>query len=498
MHPPLFSWLAACACLLSSVAASAQDAPAPETTPAPAAAPVAPPAATPDNQPPANALPTGARAEPPTVPPAPPPTPPETPKTVRATPATPKAPDAPAAQAEEAKGPVLELADGSARIAPFATLVGGLHVDNPFRATDGSIDEDRATRLTTVALTRFGAMASIGDIVSIESEMELNAGPHGTSVWEGQAALQVRNQLVRLTFDDVLFDDSLSIEVGRITDPTSLNYVAAHTANMLLSDEIGRTPLLFSGFNRGNGVQVRYGLFDTVTLGLNVNAGNPTSTTGAVMIGGGLAPFERFYQVSQSHVGRDARGFPQDAQHVMMVSPSVQATFGVVDLQATYQAFTADTNTGKPDDDAIEGFNVRGGVRARLFDNAFVPFVNGSTVINTLLDPQDLAKRDEGLYQGMVVTSGFDWNIAGLSGVGFSYSGIREQQRGEEETWTHIFDAGASYWLTDSTSVGARFAWVHQCGPDGQGETNCEGPNNERSVYLTLRTALGPASGSRP
>ena len=73
-------------------------------------------------------------------------------------------------------------------------------------------------------------------------------------MWEGQAALQVRNQLLRWT------PGRLRIDVGRITDDSSVDFFSAHVADQLLTDAYTRAPLLASGYNRGQGVLLQYEL----------------------------------------------------------------------------------------------------------------------------------------------------------------------------------------------------------------------------------------------
>src|SRR5262245_41982013 len=74
---------------------------------------------------------------------------------------------------------------------PILQLAGGLGGELPYAATY------RAPRLTTLMVSRFGLRATLADWLEVESEFEANAGYHGASAWEGQAALSVRNQLIR-------------------------------------------------------------------------------------------------------------------------------------------------------------------------------------------------------------------------------------------------------------------------------------------------------------
>src|SRR5689334_7577874 len=80
------------------------------------------------------------------------------------------------------------------QIKPYAAVAGGLKGELSL-TRPGVTREPRAT---TLAVSRFGLRADLADWIYAESEFEANAGLHGTSTWEGQAAFQVRNQLLRL------------------------------------------------------------------------------------------------------------------------------------------------------------------------------------------------------------------------------------------------------------------------------------------------------------
>jgi hypothetical protein len=380
-------------------------------------------------------------------------------------------------------------------VAPFVTFVGGGHVDVPLRRDDPA--DQREPRFSTPALGRLGMLGTFGSLVTVESEMEINAGPYGTSVWEGQAALQVRNQLIRLSFSDMLFGDDLDLEVGRITDPTSLNFFSRHTANLLLTDDLARTPLLMSGFNRGNGVQARYRIFDQLTFGTTLNAGNPTSSTGTLMIGGTFPPFARFYEVPHSSVGRDARGFPLSSFHVVLLSPSLRWDTEWVKAQLSTQLFEANTNTNSEKDDAIRGYNVRGGVEVKLFDDLFWDnggraFVNASRVSNDVVNPENLAELQPAPYEAMTGSAGLDLDLIGNSGVGVDGAIVREVEPGRPPEMSVFANAGATWWITSMTSLSGRVGYHTRCE-----DLTC-GEEGRVGAWLTLRALLGPSSPSRP
>ena len=147
-------------------------------------------------------------------------------------------------------------------VEPYVIIVGGVEAEEVIQCAEDTAlgacmgaelknEESGGTRddrVTTLALSRFGFRGQVNEHVYFESEFEANAGRYGTSAWEGQAAMQVRNQLIRYSFKYG------RVEAGRITDPASIDFFSAHIADQLLMDTYIRTPLLSSGFNRGNGV----------------------------------------------------------------------------------------------------------------------------------------------------------------------------------------------------------------------------------------------------
>lgn len=377
-------------------------------------------------------------------------------------------------------GSIIDTTGWDLQVDPFLVVVGGVHAQFIVPRDDA---DEREDRFTVVALSRLGMRARFGPHLSLESEVEVSAGPHGTSVWEGQAALQIRNQLLRIDWE------GLRIDAGRITDPTSLDYQSAYVANMLLTDPLTRYPLLVSGFNRGNGVMVRYNLWEGLHVGATVNAGNPTSTTGTVMIGGTFPPFARFYEVPWSHVGRDARGFPLDSMHVLLVAPHLAWESPYLRAQAAVQVFVANTDTNSFGDENLTGYNIRLGLRGILFDGAFQPFANFSRILNDTVEPTDIGTLSQSYYEGITFSGGFDVALYGLSGLGAQYSLVREQVDGGSEQIRHFVNVGGSLAIFPFLAVDARYGMVLQCN-DGE----C-GQEQEHSLWLTLRATIGSAAG---
>lgn len=401
-------------------------------------------------------------------------------------------------------------ADGDAesfpRVEAYGAFVGGGAYEAIDRRTEADVvdpsrvdeltPDERENRFWTPALARIGMAGKLSPHFTFQSEVEFNAGPYGTSVWEGQAAIQVRNQLIRLQKRGVFFEgDRLRLEVGRLTDPASVNFVSVHTANLLLSDELARASLLVAGFNRGNGVRLEYAPVEPLAFGLTANAGNPTSTTSTLAIGGTFPPFARFYQVPWSVVGRDARGFPQSSFHSMVLTPSVRLTTDVLQAQFAAQVFSANTNTFTRDDEQISGLNLRGGLRLNLADGAFSPFVNASRMVNDVVELTDLATLADGLYLGSVLGGGFDVNTEKV-GFGAQYDLVYQEERGEPPSVNHFVNAGVSVGLAESVFLSGRFALVQVCETQDLLE-RCQ-VDGRRQGMLTITAVLGASQDVQP
>src|SRR5215831_6371138 len=361
------------------------------------------------------------------------------------------------------------------KVEPFVHIIGGMDVET-LQTKPG---DDRQDRVVTLALTRFGLHADVGAGFSLLSEFDANAGPHGTSVWEGQAALQVRQQLARFERWGLL------LEAGRIIDPTSVDFFSAHIADQLLTDPFTRYPLLASGFNLGNGMQARYELWPGLVAGLSLNAANPTSTTASLVVGGTYPPFSRFYFAPAEQVGRDANKFPSDEYYIIVLTPSVSYHSDLWEAQAGIQMFSVDTNTSTRTDPPIRGYNIRGGVGLHTLGGKLHPFLNASRVINGVLDPNG-SNQITDTFTGITVSGGLDVNYYKLNGLGFEYAYLLDQQGRMTRTAQQYINVGTTFWVGETTAIGARLGIHTLCADQGMG---CQ-DEGERSFFLTVRTAL--------
>jgi hypothetical protein len=346
---------------------------------------------------------------------------------------------------------------------PYAVLAGGLKGDNVIDKKG----EDKDDRFVTFAVSRFGLSGTYG-VVAIQSELMASGGIglHGTSAYEGQAALQVRQQLIRLTYEPVM------VEVGRILDEASIDYISAHVQDTLVQDTATRDPLLYSGFNLGNGIRSTVALVPKMLrLGLTINAGNPVSTTSTLAVGGTYPPFERIYTQAYQAVNQGPNHFPDDTFHAVVVTPAVLFDHQYVDARVAFQGFDINTNTTKAGDDHVRGFNVRGTIRGKFLEKMLVPFFSSAYTRNDTLQPNNLDHRSKDRYQALDVGGGLDVNISrrftgyedAADGVGAQYQQVQFIIGEGVVTTLRYVNVGGSFWLTPNVALGARLAlWVQQ------------------------------------
>jgi hypothetical protein len=387
------------------------------------------------------------------------------------------------------------LLGGKLQVHPYFLVTGGIKGD----FVKERPREIKNNRISTFALGRIGMKARWLDFLSAESEFMAagGIGLHGTSAFEGQAALQVRQQVVRLTKWD------FRLEVGRFIDEASADFFSAHIAETFIQDTATREPLLFTGFNLGNGVGLTYKIIDGLRVGFTFNASNPVSTTASLMIGGGYPPFDRFYTQPYQQVNQSANNFPDDTFHEMVLTPSILVDTKIVDAHVAFQRFDVNTNTNSDQDAHILGYNLRGTARLKLFDRMIVPFVSGATTRNDTLLPANLLIRSPDRYVAVNVGGGFDVNVQRrfkcshdcADGVGVQYQQVQYQIGDRLVTTQRYFNVGATYWLAPNVSFGARFAFWNQeaeqpvsAAEQAAGKTRPDvHTGGERSIIAALR-----------
>ena len=365
-------------------------------------------------------------------------------------------------------------------VEPYGAIAGGVELQSLHQAPG----QTTGTQNPTVAISRLGLRGGIGSHITFASEFEASLGGplgYGSSVWEGQAAIAIWDQFVRYERDGFAF------AVGRIDDPASFDYVSAHIADLLLSDQYTRDPLLYSGADRGNGLWFSYALDrgKHVTAGLALHSTNPTGITGTLIIGGKLQPFDRPFYLAAAQVGSSQNNLPDQNLHIYFGSPSLTLHFDHLDAKAEVQMYSLDTEEATMDDQTIRGYNVRLG--ARTWTDTTIgkasAFLNLSRNVNEILDPTTSKYRLPDLFHSYTVSAGCDLDYDKKNGVGFEYAMV-DTREPDQHTRQHYFNLGTTYWIESSLAIGVRAAVYAQ---QISGEAMTTG---SRSLFMTARLVL--------
>lgn len=396
--------------------------------------------------------------------------------------------------------PLLSFGNDVYFVKPILAMAGGIQAEfildslNRDMQTNAINKEDR---VTAVALTRFGLEGRLGRYVSFRSEFERNLGAHGSGVWEGTASFSSRDQFLRLQRWGFVLDG------GIILDEASIDFFSAHTADLLLADKYTRNPLLYSGFNRGQGAKLSYGRWG-LRLGLSFTAGNPLSTSSSFQVGGSFAGNSRFWQVP---LGDFRAGQPNDDFHFMVVSPSLTYDNRYLSAKAMMEWFWIDYQANSRKDPNITGYNLRGNLALKLpplkphprVGIQLVPFGNVAWVTNQVLNNtagySDMLLSSS--FSALSYSAGLDIFVSGRSGLGFSYARVSDESPSfvaaaggmpAMELVTHstqtFANVGATCWITEYVAAGLRFAYFKRT------QDNVQNDEEDASFFATLRLVL--------
>jgi hypothetical protein len=367
---------------------------------------------------------------------------------------------------------------GDKWLEPYGAIAGGMHLES----LNQPPDVETQSQNPTVAVSRIGLRGGVGKYITFASAFEASLGGplgYGASVWEGQAAVAIRDQYLRYT------RNGFSIAAGRINDPASFDYVSAHMGDLLYTDKYTRDPLLYAGADRGNGIFASYDISKHFTVAGTFHSTNPTGITGTLVIGGKLTPFDRPFYLAAAQVGNSQNNLPDQNLHIYFGSPSVMFRSEYLDAQAEVQMYSLDTQQAVEEDQSIRGYNLRFGVRGHVPTQIgqFTPFFNVSRNKNEILDPIDSMYRLPDLFKSYTVTTGLDYDYKEKNGVGFSYALVGTSEP-EHQTREHYFNVGTTYWLEDSVALSLRGAIFTQ---QLSGEAMATG---SRSLFVTARLVL--------
>lgn len=389
-----------------------------------------------------------------------------------------------AADEASAEGPTSVAAkieirkDGERWLEPYIALAGGVHLESLRQGPEVKTESQNPT----VAVSRIGLRGGVGKYVTFASAFEASLGGplgYGSSVWEGQAAIAIRDQYLRYARAGV------TVAAGRINDPASFDYVSAHMGDLLYTDKYTRDPLLYAGADRGNGLFASYDINEHVTVAGTFHSTNPTGITGTLVIGGKLTPFDRPFYLAAAQVGNSQNNLPDQNLHIYFGSPSVMFKSQYVDAQAEVQLYTLDTQQAVEEDQSIRGYNFRFGVRAKLETEIgkFTPFANVSRNKNEILDPIDSMYRLPDLFKSYTFSTGLDYDYQNKNGIGFQYAVVGTSEP-EHQTREHYFNLGTTYWIEDSVALSLRGSIYTQ---QLSGEDMSTG---SRSLFMTARLVL--------
>lgn len=388
--------------------------------------------------------------------------------------------------------PLFALGSETYFISPVLSLAGGFHSEqllvNPSPGKEG--------RLTTVAISRFGVEGRLGPYVTFRTEFERNLRAHGSGIWEGTASLSSRDQIIRLQ------RWGATLEAGIVLDPASVDFFSAHMGDLLIADKYTRDPLLYSGFNRGQGVQARYTRWG-FTAGLNYSEANPLSSSASFMVGGSFAGNNRFWERPLSNF---RNGQPDDDVHFRVITPSLTYEHRAFEVRAAAQFLQVNYQTTSMEDPPLLGRNLRGGVLFKLkglvpsLPVDVRPFANVAHVQNDVLN--SAAGYGNQLlttpFDALSVSGGLDVLLFGRSGVGFHYASVMDHtpyfvppsgstpaSEPVLATRRTYLNVGGTWWLMDQVALGVRVA-TSSLDIEGRPEL----AERDRSVFATLRLIL--------
>lgn len=377
-------------------------------------------------------------------------------------------------------------------IAPYVSLVGGVSLDVPFQYKLGNQPASNfADRVSTIMISDFGVRGALLPWISFESELMANGGVslHGTSVFEGQASLQVRKQVLHLG------KDWWSVEVGRVVDEASVDYFSYHIADCFLMDPATEPFLLFDGFNLGNGVRATAEVAPGLRLGFHFNAGNPTATSSILAFGGSYPPYSNIFSQAAGSVHDNVSNYPTDQFQSYVLSPSAMYKNKYFEAKTELQYFFVNPDTVNGKSPTLRGYNQRFNAVAHLWDDRIMPFVNFNYGENDTVNPTNVDQVSADRYTGVGIGGGVDVNYEKKYGNynGFGAMFVQDESQtgtGGIITRSRYYNVGTTYWLAPMVAAGLRYAEYTNEQLNQPLSTNPQASTGNRSVIMTLRLVL--------
>lgn len=374
-----------------------------------------------------------------------------------------------AAQAVKPEFEIWQSDELDAFIKPVIQMSSSLVLYMPQSDAENS---EFANRLSTLLLARIGFEGELFGFVTFRTVFERNLGfsiarngPVGTSIWEGTASWQARENYIRLK------KWGLSLTAGIVPDPASVDYISDNILDSFGMDPFVRDPLLISGFNQGQSILLRY-QWRNLTAGVGFTGGNPLVSSLSFGFGGEINQFGTLFSAPLRALNN---GFPGSNIHMNLITPSLMWEDDIVGLKLAGQYYIVDNDVTQEEDVQLEGYNLRATGRLTVLPEMLRLYATGAFRSNDRVDLPSTDELSGRQFKGSLVSGGFDFDFDRLGIPNLSVGGnyyyifqyLSDDERNIEPPPTnptqefefHYINVGATYWLWDDVlSTGLRWA----------------------------------------
>lgn len=300
-----------------------------------------------------------------------------------------------------------------------------------------NVNPDLTWRTSSLLLARLGFEGKLFEHLTFRTLFERNLGytlarngPVGTSVWEGTASLQARENYLRFSYE------GFSITGGIFPDPASVDYISQNVLDGFGMDPYVRDPLLVTGFNQGQGFMLRYN-WRWLTVGVSYTGGNPLTSSLAFGFGGDVSSLGTLFTAPLRAL---SNGIPGSDIHMNLINPSVTFETEYFDIKAGAQLYFVDVDVTTEDDVKLRGYNLRATWRLKLVDDDVQLFGTGAYRQNDQLNIREVeflrCSPEDPRPPGECTPEGFEgMSFGGGLDVTFGFVGLDELSVGGMYYW---------------------------------------------------------------